>query len=100
MPLKQTPSQTIGPYFAYGLTAQQYHYPLSQIAGSRLATDQTAGERIRIVGTVFDGAGDIDDDQADAVGADVNRGEAGDAFGCAPVERWCGGLCHAVSLRC
>ncbi|MEE2762247.1 MAG: protocatechuate 3,4-dioxygenase subunit alpha [Pseudomonadota bacterium] len=62
MTLKQTPSQTIGPYFAYGLTAQQYHYPLSQIAGSRLATDQTPGERIRIVGTVFDGAGNPVDD--------------------------------------
>lgn len=24
--LKQTPSQTVGPYFAYGLCPQQYHY--------------------------------------------------------------------------
>ena len=26
--LKQTPSQTVGPFFAFGLTAPQYGYPL------------------------------------------------------------------------
>ena len=30
----QTPSQTVGPYFAYGLTPEQYGYPaLTSIAG-------------------------------------------------------------------
>jgi protocatechuate 3,4-dioxygenase alpha subunit len=53
---KQTPSQTVGPYFAYGLTAQQYHYPNSQIADGTLASEGAAG-RIRIVGRVLDGAG-------------------------------------------
>ncbi len=53
---KQTPSQTVGPYFAYGLTAQQYHYPNSQIADGTLAKEGAAG-RIRIVGRVLDGAG-------------------------------------------
>jgi len=53
---KQTPSQTAGPYFAYALTAQQYHYPNSQIADGTLAGEDAAG-RIRIVGRVLDGAG-------------------------------------------
>ena len=28
MALKQTPSQTVGPFFAYGLTPRQYGYCL------------------------------------------------------------------------
>jgi len=46
--LKQTPSQTIGPFFHPGL-----------LHGSEnvLVNDQTSGQRIRIVGTVFDGDG-------------------------------------------
>jgi protocatechuate 3,4-dioxygenase, alpha subunit len=52
---KQTPSQTIGPYFAYGLTAPQYGYPFTAIAGTMIATEDTEGERIRIVGQVLDG---------------------------------------------
>lgn len=72
--LKQTPSQTVGPYFAYGLTAQQYHYPFSQFASGQLVDENTQGERIRIVGRVFDGAGTPIDDamieiwQANATG--------------------------------
>jgi protocatechuate 3,4-dioxygenase, alpha subunit len=54
---KQTPSQTIGPYFAYGLTAPQYGYPFTAIAGAMIATEDTEGERIRIVGQVLDGEG-------------------------------------------
>ena len=53
---KQTPSQTVGPYFAYGLTARQYHYPFAQIADGTLASEGAA-DRIRIVGRVLDGAG-------------------------------------------
>jgi len=70
---KQTPSQTVGPYFACGLTAQQYHYPLGQIADGAMAPE-TAAERIRITGRVFDGKGQIVPDaliefwQADAAG--------------------------------
>ena len=56
-PLGQTPSQTVGPYFAYGLTPQQYGYPLKEIAGGRLADDAVEGVRIRLEGRVFDGAG-------------------------------------------
>ncbi|NYZ12659.1 protocatechuate 3,4-dioxygenase subunit alpha [Azospirillum sp. RWY-5-1] len=57
MALKQTPSQTVGPYFAYGLTPTQYGYDLPSIAGPELATEETDGQPIRIVGQVFDGQG-------------------------------------------
>jgi protocatechuate 3,4-dioxygenase alpha subunit len=56
--LAQTPSQTVGPFFALGLTAQQYRYHFAQIADGRIARDDTPGERIRIVGRVIDGAGE------------------------------------------
>lgn len=74
MSFKQTPSQTVGPYFAYGLTAEQYGYDFNQIAGSSVADEDTQGERIRIEGRVFDGNGDVINDamieiwQADAEG--------------------------------
>jgi protocatechuate 3,4-dioxygenase alpha subunit len=57
MGLKQTPSQTVGPFFACGLTPEQYGYPFRSIAGSSLAGDDTTGERIRITGRVLDGDG-------------------------------------------
>jgi protocatechuate 3,4-dioxygenase alpha subunit len=50
----QTPSQTVGPYFAYGLAAQQYHYPHGQIVDGAIAGEGAEG-RIRIVGRVLDG---------------------------------------------
>ncbi len=55
---KQTPSQTVGPYFAYGLTPEQYGYAFSSIAGGVLTTEAGDGERIRIAGRVLDGAGE------------------------------------------
>jgi len=57
MRLKQTPSQTVGPFFAYGLTPEQYGYPFRSLVGSKLADDDTPGERIRIIGRVLDGDG-------------------------------------------
>src|SRR5262245_13689161 len=72
--LKQTTSQTVGPYFAYVLVPRQYGYPLTDIVGNTLATGETEGERIRIEGRVFDGDGRAIDDalieiwQADALG--------------------------------
>lgn len=45
---KETPSQTVGPFYAIGLTRQ----PMNQMAG-----ESTQGERIRIEGQVFDGDG-------------------------------------------
>jgi protocatechuate 3,4-dioxygenase, alpha subunit len=55
---KQTPSQTVGPYFAYGLTAPQYGYPFTGLASDQVADELVVGERIRIVGRVIDGAGE------------------------------------------
>ncbi len=69
---RQTPSQTVGPYFAYGLTPQLYGR--RGIASNVICTDVTPGERIRIKGRVLDGAGQPIEDamievwQADAKG--------------------------------
>ena len=74
MSLKQTPSQTVGPYFAYGLTPEQYGYDFPELAAGRLTDEETEGERIHIVGRVLDGEGNAVDDamieiwQADAQG--------------------------------
>ncbi|MEK9661727.1 MAG: protocatechuate 3,4-dioxygenase subunit alpha [Alphaproteobacteria bacterium] len=54
----QTPSQTVGPFFAYGLAPEQYHYPFRSIADGAMANDDTDGTRIRVMGQVLDGAGD------------------------------------------
>ncbi|MGH6895518.1 MAG: protocatechuate 3,4-dioxygenase subunit alpha [Geminicoccaceae bacterium] len=74
MRLEQTPSQTVGPFFAYGLTPEQYGYPFRSLAGSSLVDDDTPGMRIRITGRVLDGDGAPVPDamieiwQADALG--------------------------------
>ncbi len=52
---KQTASQTVGPYFHYALTPEPYGR--TGIAGGVLASADTPGERVRIVGRVLDGAG-------------------------------------------
>ncbi|WP_435354795.1 protocatechuate 3,4-dioxygenase subunit alpha [Emticicia sp. SJ17W-69] len=53
----QTPSQTVGPFFAYGLTARQYGYDFSSILDDLLIKPETEGERIYINGKIFDGNG-------------------------------------------
>ncbi len=49
-----TPSQTVGPYFAYGLTPKPL-YDWSELVGNDLVTPDASGEKIRIEGRVFDG---------------------------------------------
>jgi protocatechuate 3,4-dioxygenase, alpha subunit len=56
-PLKQTPSQTVGPYFAYGLCPQQYDFDFKSLFTPVLAQREAAGEHVTIVGQVFDGDG-------------------------------------------
>lgn len=56
MKFRQTPSQTVGPYFAYGLSAPQYGYPFTGLASDQVADELVPGERIRIAGRVIDGA--------------------------------------------
>lgn len=54
----QTPSQTVGPFFAYGLTPEQYGYPaLTSVASHDLRTPDVEGQRIRLEGRVLDGEG-------------------------------------------
>ena len=53
----QTPSQTVGPFFAYGLTPEQYGYPFTSIADGRMAEEGASGEHIRVIGQVLDGEG-------------------------------------------
>jgi protocatechuate 3,4-dioxygenase alpha subunit len=68
-----TPSQTVGPFFAYGLTPNG-KYAWKDTFSNNLVTPDASGERIRIEGRVLDGDGKPIDDslleiwQADAQG--------------------------------
>jgi len=68
-----TPSQTVGPYFAYGLTPNG-KYAWNDAFTNNLVTPDVTGERIRVEGRVFDGDGESVPDcmveiwQADAQG--------------------------------
>ncbi|MBL7817806.1 MAG: protocatechuate 3,4-dioxygenase subunit alpha [Saprospiraceae bacterium] len=55
--LLQTPSQTVGPYFAYGLVPKQYGYNHTNIITGSLVDENSAGEHIQIIGQVLDGEG-------------------------------------------
>ena len=84
MALRQTPSQTVGPFFAYGLTPDQYGYTtLASIASGLIADDATPGTRICVEGRVFDGDGATVPDamveiwQADAQGRYAHPADPG-----------------------
>lgn len=68
-----TPSQTVGPYFKYGLTPNG-EYEWSDAFTGNLLTPDVSGERIRVEGKVCDGGGAVVVDcmleiwQADAKG--------------------------------
>jgi protocatechuate 3,4-dioxygenase alpha subunit len=68
-----TPSQTVGPFFAYGLTPNG-QYAWNDAFTNNLQTSDVSGEKIRIEGAVYDGDGAIVPDamleiwQADAQG--------------------------------
>jgi protocatechuate 3,4-dioxygenase, alpha subunit len=51
-----TPSQTVGPFFKYGLTPNG-EYDWNDAFTSNLVTADASGERIRVAGRVFDGDG-------------------------------------------
>jgi protocatechuate 3,4-dioxygenase alpha subunit len=76
-----TPSQTVGPFFAYGLAPHSRCawqpgdvYDWKETVGANLVTEDAAGEKIRIEGRVTDGDGQPINDamleiwQADAQG--------------------------------
>ncbi len=89
--LRQTPSQTVGPYFAYGLVPTQYGYgtghSLPSLFDGRIAEDGAKGQPILVVGRVFDGAGEPIPDalievlQADADGRYATSRDAAVAGG-------------------
>ena len=58
----QTPSQTVGPYFAYGLTPEQYNYDFNSWAIPNLVEDPSGEDVITIMGKVLDGEGNAVDD--------------------------------------
>lgn len=84
-----TPSQTVGPFFAYGLTPDgrcqwdpNGSYSWKETVGDNLVTPDAAGQKIRIEGRVLDGDGKPINDamieiwQADAQGRYAHaRGE-------------------------
>jgi protocatechuate 3,4-dioxygenase alpha subunit len=51
-----TPSQTVGPYFAYGLTPNG-NYAWNDAFTNNLVTSDATGDRIRVEGVVYDGDG-------------------------------------------
>jgi protocatechuate 3,4-dioxygenase, alpha subunit len=55
----QTPSQTVGPYFAYGLAPEQYFYNFRQLVGNQMVSSIDAEDTITMVGKVFDGEGNL-----------------------------------------
>lgn len=58
--MRETASQTAGPYVHIGLAPQQAGFDIFENNfGSVLTDDQTLGERIRIEGQVFDGIGTV-----------------------------------------
>ena len=69
-----TPSQTVGPYFAIGLTPESLDINWISTVTNDLVTPDVSGERIRIEGRVLDGDGEPVNDclleiwQADAAG--------------------------------
>ena len=53
--LKQTPSQTIGPFFGFGLTPKEYSYGFSELVSGKMRSADLAGEPVIIRGRVIDG---------------------------------------------
>jgi len=80
-PLGLTPSQTIGPFFAYALTPRAYGG--KELANEQVAGEAVAGDHIRVEGVVYDGDGApvgdavIETWQADAEGRFNAAGNAG-----------------------
>jgi len=79
-----SPSQTVGPFFAFALTPTRYSYVA--LAGNDLRTEDAVGEAITIEGRVIDGAGQPVPDamveiwQADGLGRYATRERANTRF--------------------
>lgn len=55
---RQTPSQTVGPYFAYGLVPEQYGFDLKSAFPTRLIEPDDPAPRVTLTGQVLDGDGE------------------------------------------
>jgi protocatechuate 3,4-dioxygenase alpha subunit len=53
--LQQTASHTVGPFFAYGLTAEQYKYKFPSVVKHKMRKEGIKGTPITLSGQVFDG---------------------------------------------
>ncbi len=63
MPIsKQTPSQTIGPFFAYGLTPEQYGYDFKSLVDNKMVDPEKNPDAITISGRIYDGDGKLIED--------------------------------------
>ena len=80
--LRQTPSQTVGPFFAYGLTARQYGYDYTSILDGSMVRDGSAGAQIFISGQVFDGAGKVIPDAM----LELSQVDENGSYGLDPIE--------------
>jgi protocatechuate 3,4-dioxygenase, alpha subunit len=71
-----TPSQTVGPFFAYALTPE--HYGFAPLANNSVRTPDAEGVPVRIEGRIHDGSGSVIPDamieiwQADGAGRHSN----------------------------
>jgi len=54
-----TPSQTVGPYFAYGLVPEQYLYDFKSLFSGSMVSMDRQSEIITIIGNVYDGQGEL-----------------------------------------
>ena len=74
MTMKQTPSQTAGPFFHYCLTPEQSQYAFKGLGQPAMADASVPGTPIKVEGTLIDGQGNpmadalIEVWQADAMG--------------------------------
>ena len=58
MTRKQTPSQTVGPFYALGLAPREHGYEYPGVTGPSSVAPGARGERISVTGRVLDGNGD------------------------------------------
>ncbi|HYD08137.1 MAG TPA: protocatechuate 3,4-dioxygenase subunit alpha [Reyranella sp.] len=79
--LRETPSQTAGPFVHIGTLPEIAGLRAKAIAQNKLAGADTLGQRIRILGTITDGAGAlVKDAMIEIWQADANGRYGGNAF--------------------
>ena len=96
--LQETPSQTAGPYVHIGLIPHQAGFDIFEKNFSNVLTGpDTEGERIRIEGRVFDGAGSLVRDAFIESLAEAVRSSLDRSGGVAPYGPW---RCPAGHAKC